>query len=209
MPHGHRQHVIRLFRSIRMDAAAQLEAAEGFRLLLEKKKISPIEVLQEENWLESDYLLQDPEAKVEQDLLQLEVGLAAVPTLFGARRSTSRATNGVQPRGANILAPGEKARSDKPVKRKPATSRRQTRPATGATQADVLKALEHRLGKIRRQLARADHLPSGARLCPAAAAEGRHRLEVDFSSASQLCGTLKQLLDAEERGALQAMLSRQ
>lgn len=207
VPHGHRQHVIRLFRSVCMDDVAQVEAAEGFRLLLEKKKISPIEVLQEENWLESDHDLQDPAAKIERDLLQLEVGLAAVPTLFGTRRSPASDSSSPK-RGANVLAPGEKARSDKPVKRK-AASRAPVRRSAEATQKDVLKALENRLGKVRRQLARADHLPPGARLCSGAGTSGKQRLEVDFSSASQLCGTLRQLLDAEERGALQAMLTRQ
>ena len=207
VPHGHRQHILRLFRSVRMSDPAQHESAEGFRLLLEKKKLSPLEVMEDENWIEEGAHAIDPDTKVEQDLLQLEVGLAAVPTLFGARREL----NGKVPASGkgNVLAPGEKARSSSATRKLAAPPKK--RSAGQINESDVLAALERRLGKIKRTAKQDARLPSGARLCPnvAPASTARLRLEVDFNSPSELCGKLKQLLDAEERGALQAMLSRQ
>src|SRR4051812_30051149 len=42
IPHGHRQHIITLFRSVPMADNCRLEAADAFRILLQQKEISPL-----------------------------------------------------------------------------------------------------------------------------------------------------------------------
>jgi ParB-like chromosome segregation protein Spo0J len=203
IPHGHRQHIVRLFRSVPMGESAQVEAAEGFRILMQKD-VTPLELMREENWVEDTTKTPNPDEKLEQDLLQLEVGLAAAPTLFGGRREKKAGGSG------NVLAPGERP---KPAAANvaPAKKRKKATPAAGpaiqASEADVLGALSRRLG-VRAQGAAKHALPSGARIVNAKAAGKNPRLEVEFATPAQLCSTLRELLNAEERGALQAMLAR-
>ncbi|MGI8907038.1 MAG: ParB/RepB/Spo0J family partition protein [Candidatus Sumerlaeaceae bacterium] len=204
IPHGHRQHILRLFRTVNMAEPSQLEVADAFRLLLKKKAQSPLEIMQEEKWVSKAELAMDPDVKVEQDLLQLEVGLAAVPTLFASRRSVA----GTHSTNANYLAPNanDKPKTKSPVRKKPPG--KQKSEVHAPTESQVLSALQRRVGKLQRKTPQAPRLPAGARLAGNSTAARSQKLEVDFTSATQLCDTLRQLLDAGERGALQAMLQR-
>lgn len=202
IPLGHSQHVLRLLRSIPAPPVAQTQIAQGFCELLEKKDVSPLEVIQDEGWSQiaphSDP--SEPEKRTEEDLLKLEMDLAAPPALFAGRRKASPVAQ-----GRNVLAPGERVSAVQ--ERRQRIKSKGTVDLPACTYETVYIALQRRLGTKLKKGSMSTLLPEGARIS-SSRSTGARRLEVSFETSDELRTILKHVLDAEERGALQSLLGR-